>query len=64
MSVPKKKRTKSSIGKRRSHYALKKINLSICPKCGRAVKPHSVCLFCGFYKGREILTIKEKENKK
>ncbi len=64
MSVPKKKRTKSSVGKRRSHHALKKINLSTCPKCGKAVRSHSVCLFCGFYKGREILTIKEKEDKK
>ncbi len=64
MSVPKKKRTKSSVGKRRSHHALKKLNLSTCPKCGKAVRPHSVCLFCGFYKGREVLTIKEKEDKK
>ena len=65
MSVPKKKRTKSSVGKRRSHYALKKIQLKKCPKCGMAVEPHKACAFCGSYKGRDVIKIKtKKENAK
>ena len=52
MSVPKKKRTKGSGGKRRSHDSLKTIQLSTCPKCGKAVKPHTVCPNCGTYKNQ------------
>lgn len=55
MSVPKKKRTKGSGGKRRSHNALKTITLSNCPKCQKAVKPHSVCPNCGTYQGKEVV---------
>lgn len=64
MSVPKKQQTKSASRQRRSHNALKKINLSSCPKCKKAILPHTVCLNCGTYKGRQILTIKEKGAKK
>jgi large subunit ribosomal protein L32 len=55
MSVPKKRRTKSSQGNRRSHHALKTITLNKCPKCGRAVKPHNICSFCGNYNGKEVI---------
>ncbi len=58
MSVPKKKRTKSSVGNRRSHQALKPLTLTICPQCGREIKPHTVCPFCGYYRGREAVKIK------
>ncbi len=64
MSVPKKKRTSSSVGQRRSHHALKKVTLNKCTKCGRAVKPHTACGFCGTYKGREAVKVKIKEKKK
>ena len=66
MSVPKKKRTKGSVGRRGSHYALPRIILNKCSKCGKAVRPHRACSFCGTYKGREALKIKtkKKEGKK
>lgn len=64
MSVPKKRRTKSSAGKRRSHHSINKINLKKCPKCGQAIEPHKACLFCGSYKGREVIKIKSKDEKK
>lgn len=64
MSVPKKRRTKSSVGKRRSHHALKKVTLNKCPKCSKAVKPHKACAYCGTYKGREVVKIKTKKEKK
>lgn len=66
MSVPMKRKTKSSVGRRRSHHALKPKNLNTCSKCGKAVEPHRACGFCGEYKGREVLKIKSKskqENK-
>lgn len=58
MSVPKKKRTKSSAGNRRSHHGLKAVNLTTCSKCGKAVKPHTVCSFCGNYKNKQEIETK------
>lgn len=63
MSVPKKRRTKSSVGNRRSHHALKKTTLNKCPKCGKTVRPHTACSFCGVYKGQEVVKIKDKTKK-
>jgi large subunit ribosomal protein L32 len=63
MSVPKKKHTKSAVGRGRAHLALKKLSLKDCPKCGRAVKPHHACAFCGNYRDREALAIKTKKTK-
>jgi large subunit ribosomal protein L32 len=63
MSVPKKRRTSSSVGQRRSHHALKPLVLAKCSKCGKAVEAHAACSFCGNYKGKEILAIKVKTAK-
>ncbi|MEA3398824.1 MAG: 50S ribosomal protein L32 [Patescibacteria group bacterium] len=64
MSVPKKKRTSSSVRNRRSHHGLKSITLNKCPQCGKAVEPHKACGFCGYYKGKETIKIKAKKDKK
>lgn len=66
MSVPKKRRTSSSVGRRRSHHALKEVSLNKCPQCGKTVKPHEACTFCGFYKVADRVKVKSniKDNKK
>ncbi len=64
MSVPKKRRTSSSVGQRRSHHALKKAILTKCPKCDKTVAMHQACAFCGTYKQKEVIKIKEKVAKK
>jgi large subunit ribosomal protein L32 len=58
MSVPPKRRPKSGTRKRRSHHGLKPTTLVKCAKCGKPVKPHIACAFCGVYKGREAIKIK------
>lgn len=63
MAVPKKKRTKGSGGKRRSHDSLEKVTLTKCPQCGHPVKPHQVCVNCGRYKGREEVKAYSKAEK-
>jgi large subunit ribosomal protein L32 len=63
MSVPKKRRTSSSAGRRRSHHALKTVTLSECPKCKKPVRPHMACAFCGTYKEKPVIKIKEKKQK-
>ncbi|HAM88258.1 TPA: 50S ribosomal protein L32 [Candidatus Falkowbacteria bacterium] len=63
MSVPSSRNTSSSSGRRRSHHALKQTVLKVCPTCKKAVAAHEVCAFCGQYKGREVVKIKEKKTK-
>lgn len=49
MAVPKRKTSKSRKNNRRAHHALKAIPLKKCPKCGAAVKPHTICQNCNNY---------------
>ncbi len=64
MPLPKQKHTRSRRNRRRSHLALKVLNLSSCPKCGQAVLPHQVCRNCGTYQGREVIDVLKKLTKK
>jgi len=67
MANPKKRKTHSSSRQGRAHLALTKITLNKCPKCGHAVKPHTVCPSCGYYRGREVVKVTTKtvsKNKK
>lgn len=61
MSVPKKRKTRSSVGQSRSHDALKPKTLNSCSKCGQAILPHTACSFCGNYKGKTVLKVKGKK---
>ncbi len=61
MAEPKKKMSKSRTRMRRSHDALRAPNLSACPQCGAARRPHRVCPECGHYRGRQIFEV-EKED--
>ncbi|OGF62049.1 50S ribosomal protein L32 [Candidatus Giovannonibacteria bacterium RIFCSPLOWO2_01_FULL_44_40] len=56
--------TPSHTGHRRSHHALKHANLAKCQKCGAKTPPHTVCLNCGFYKGKEAVDVLKKLTKK
>ena len=64
MAVPKKRTTKSRQGKRRLHIYLKRPSLVICPKCQKPKFPHMVCLNCGYYKGRAVIDVFKKLDKK
>ncbi len=58
MAVAKRKTSKSRKRMRRSHHALKPMTLTTCRNCEKLITPHTVCKFCGFYKGKKILNIK------
>lgn len=63
MTIPKKRHTSSKVARRRSHHALKKIKLTTCKKCGKAIMPHRACSFCGSYDGKEVIKIKTAKTK-
>jgi len=52
MAHPKHKISKSRRDKRRTHYKATPATLSSCSNCGAAVKYHTVCGECGYYRGK------------
>jgi large subunit ribosomal protein L32 len=58
MGLPGHRRTSSHKRRRASHFALKKLSLSVCAKCKKQVLPHNACAFCGSYAGRAVLKSK------
>ncbi|MBC7243209.1 MAG: 50S ribosomal protein L32 [Anaerolineae bacterium] len=60
-ALPKRKVSTVRRGNRRSHHALKKINLVPCPNCHKLRLPHHICPHCGHYRGVEVIEVaKEK----
>lgn len=64
MPHPTQRHTKSRKRKRRSAISLKAVELTVCPKCKRPLRPHTACSFCGTYKGKEIIKIRLKKAEK
>jgi len=62
--VQTQRHTKGKRNRRRSHLALTRIILATCTKCGRAVLPHRICAYCGFYNGKEVIDVMTKLTKK
>ncbi|MCK9266637.1 50S ribosomal protein L32 [bacterium] len=61
MPNPKRRHSNSRTGKRRNaHKKIKEYSLSICSNCGEKKMPHIVCDFCGYYKGKPVLTVENK----
>lgn len=61
---PKRKHSKGRRDRRRAHDALHMTNVVACAHCGTLIPSHTVCLNCGFYKGRSIFEVKGKKSKK
>jgi large subunit ribosomal protein L32 len=67
--VPKWNHTKGSRNQRRMHLHATAPALTVCRKCAKPVRPHSICDNCGYYKDVQVfdvmakLTRKEKKQK-
>ncbi len=61
--LPKRKLSKGRRDRRRSQDFLVANNLVQCSNCGEMRMPHTVCPKCGYYQGREVVSM-EKEDKK
>jgi len=64
VAVPKKKTSVQRKGLRRAgqHHKMYRKHTSKCGNCGAMNLPHCACPSCGTYKGREVFTIKERNN--
>ena len=57
MGVPKRKMSKMRMRTRRAANAFKATQLSKCAQCGAGVRSHRVCPACGYYKGRQVVSV-------
>ncbi len=64
MGVPRHHMAKGKQLRRRSHLALKKQTLQACSQCKKMIQSHTVCKYCGYYKGREVVNVLAKQMKK
>lgn len=63
MALPKRKHSKARRDKSRTHWKLAVPALTACPQCAHTVIPHRVCGNCGYYRGRQVLVIREKKKR-
>jgi len=59
MPNPKRRHSKARRDRRRAHDFLVPQSLAECPHCHEAKLPHQACLYCGYYRGREVILVKE-----
>lgn len=63
MANPKRRHSNTRTRLRRAHDHLSTRSLSKCANCGHALIPHRICTQCGYYNGKQVLTIAVKGKK-
>ena len=61
MAVQQSKVSKSRVRIRKASNRYEGVQASTCKQCGAPCLPHRVCKTCGYYGGKQVLTIKEKK---
>ncbi|MGH7204146.1 MAG: 50S ribosomal protein L32 [Candidatus Levyibacteriota bacterium] len=56
---PKKRHSRARQGKRRASISLSVTRSVVCPNCGAPQISHRVCEACGFYKGQQVIKVKQ-----
>ncbi len=64
MAHPKRQHSKQRGRKRRTNTGIKIPGLGPCSNCKKPIVSHRVCPICGYYKGKPVVAIVEKEKKK
>lgn len=62
--VVRMRHTKSARNQRRSHHGLENPSVSFCTHCRKEVRPHTMCQNCGYYRGRQVIDVLAKLDKK
>ena len=60
-AVPARRVSKTRKNTRRANLSVEKPTVVKCTNCGEVLRPHRACTKCGFYKGKEVLNVKETE---
>jgi len=61
---PKRRHSKERKGERRAHIHLAPVQVITCGNCGNPMQSHRICEHCGFYKGKQVITINQKKKEK
>jgi large subunit ribosomal protein L32 len=62
MAVPKRKTSKSKTASRKAQNTKKPVSrASSCPQCSAPALSHRACPSCGYYNGRQVLTVATEE---
>ncbi len=71
MAVPKKKVSKTRKHRRHSERERRKLRKTVnrlalvkCSNCWKYKLAHRVCPHCGYYRGKQVITIKQKTKEK
>jgi large subunit ribosomal protein L32 len=62
--VVRMRHTKSHTANRRSHHAIASTSFTKCENCQALKRRHTVCATCGFYRGKKVLDLIKKAEKK
>lgn len=57
MGVPKRRMSKMRLRTRKASHRPVAPGLGQCAQCGAAVRSHRVCPACGYYKGRQVVSV-------
>jgi large subunit ribosomal protein L32 len=57
MGVPKRKTSKMRLRTRKASHRWQPPQLNKCTQCGSTVASHTACPSCGYYKGRQVLSV-------
>ena len=60
--LPVTRKSKMRKRTRRSHHALKPVQLSACPQCSQAKLSHAACGNCGYVNAHTSITIGSEES--
>lgn len=64
MAVPKQRHNRSRTRRRRGgHPQYTASSLVECPTCKKMILPHTVCKYCGNYKGKEYVDVSKSVKK-
>ena len=61
---PKKRHSRQRQGKRRHAIRLAVSKTIVCKNCQKFVKAHAVCKYCGYYKGKEVINVNAKKERR
>jgi large subunit ribosomal protein L32 len=64
MPNPKRRHSRGRGKRRRTHWKVTPMGLTVCPKCSSPKQPHRVCLVCGTYNGRLVMDFEADKAKK